>query len=124
MVTVEGLNWIWQALPSRLADASLRVGDGTTMAEARLSRAPEYVGVLTGQPEPSEGGEPDESETVTLVRVSLQAEFGPDEANTDWSVTEVVVEGVVVDRTEGDSGRKVAGSTWTLQTYLDLYVDA
>lgn len=114
MVTPEGLDWIWAALPARLAGAVLRVSDGSQSAEATASE-PTYVGLLEGQ---QVGG----SETVTLVRISLAAEFGPQDANFEWRQTEIVVDGKVIDRNEDDLGRKAPGSSMTLETFFDLAV--
>lgn len=121
-VTREGLDWLWRDLPPRLAPAILRVSDGTQTAEAQQSRAPEYVGLLTATEEVEEDEAPEAPETVTLVRISLLAEFGPDEANFEWTQTEIVLNGVVIDTSDVDLGRKAQGSSATLETYFDAVV--
>jgi hypothetical protein len=118
VVTPEGLEWLWSGLPSRLGPATIRVSDGDQVAEAQQSRAPEYVGLLQGTAAESGGGE----ESVTLVRVSLEAVFGPNEANFEWKQREIVLDGKVLDLTEEDLGRKAQGTTATLETFFDAVV--
>jgi hypothetical protein len=118
VVTPDGLEWLWSGLTTRLATATIRVSDGDQVAEAALSRSPEYVGVLTGQPVEPEAPE----ETVTLVRISLTAVFGPNEANFEWKQREIVVDGKVIDLTEEDLGRKAQGTASTLETHFDAVV--
>lgn len=121
-VTEEGLTWLWSGLPTRLASARLRVGDGTTMAEAPLSKPPEYVGIIQAEEQVEEDEAPEAPETVTLVRILLTADFGPNEANSEWSQTEIVLDGKVLDVSDVDLGRKAQGTASKLETYFDAVV--
>jgi hypothetical protein len=54
-------------------------------------------------------------------RVTFQATFGEEAANFDWLERGITsVQGVLIDRSVEDHGRKAPGSIWTLNAALDL----
>lgn len=59
-----------------------------------------------------------------VERLTVVARFAPDQGNFDWRIQEVqTAQGIVLDRTEGDLGRKAPGAVWTTAAELDLIPD-
>jgi hypothetical protein len=56
------------------------------------------------------------------VQLLLRATFGEQDAAFDWQERGVVsAQGVLIDRTVADQGRKVLGAIWQLEAALILY---
>lgn len=86
------------------------------------------VVVSTGDEDEQTASAPFDSLTISsedgLERLTVVARFAADQANFDWRVQEVqTAEGIVLDRVEGDLGRKAAGSVWTTAAEIDLIPD-
>jgi hypothetical protein len=79
---------------------------------------PILVGPVDAEGDPLPDGEGDPS---VGIRVSFQATFGERDAIFDWQERGVVTaQGVLIDRSVSDQGRKVLGQVWVVQANLDL----
>lgn len=129
-----GLNWMWSmmlgrlraddgTLTDQLASARLVVGNGaapfspldqrlsgTETAQAEMDESyPAMTGIVQG-PEDQEGSQ-----------LTFRATFGERDANFEWAERGVVTaQGVLLDRSVEDQGRKVLGAIWTLEAALVL----
>lgn len=107
MLTPEGLERVW-AIAAGVSDDSLAAGvlwisDGESTALVTLDEAPQITVTENG------------------ARLRVVATFGEELANFEWRIREFRSEqGVVIDRTEEDQGRKAAGAVWTLEADLEL----
>src|SRR3954451_12512481 len=106
MLTPEGLTRIWQMLigasDDSLQGGSIEVSDGQNSERSPIAN----FNVTT------------EGSTATLT---VDAEFGEDAANHDWSTRSVLTRaGVVIDVEDNDGGRKAPGSIWTIEIDIDL----
>lgn len=133
--TDAGLEWMWNMMLGNLRDAetnlltdqlsSARLVVGTGDApfsplDARLAgdstaQAPMDTGypIVTGMVQGDEGRD--------ACRLTLRATFGEQDGNFDWAERGVVTaQGVLLDRSVEDQGRKVLGAVWTLEAALDL----
>lgn len=132
--TDAGLAWMWQMMTGQLRNADgtvtdhlgaarLVVGDGaaefspldTRLAGSNTAQAemvdgyPQIVGAVQGD------------EGLDAWRLVLRATFDEREGNFDWAERGVVTaQGVLLDRSVEDQGRKVLGAVWTLEAALDL----
>lgn len=115
-------------LSDHLGKGRLIVGNGDappTEADERLAgeetawaALDEGYPRLDGMTTISEAGE---DPPVRACRVTFQATFGEDAGNFDWLERGITsVQGVLIDRSVEDHGRKAAGSVWTLNASLDL----
>lgn len=121
-VTV-GLNWMWQVLAGlvrneqglmsdHLGKARLIVGNGDTPVQPTDER-------LAGQD--TAYAELDQPPAVTGRLITFRATFAEDAANFDWRERGVTsVQGVLIDRSVADQGRKAPGTIWTLEAALEL----
>lgn len=131
-----GLQWMWQMMAGQLRDADgtlndhlgaarVVVGDGSRAFDLRDTR---LVGEETAQAT-LEPGYP----TIALQApgddghaagvISFLATFGEDQAAFDWQERGVVTaQGVLLDRSVQDQGRKVLGAVWQLRA--DLFLDS
>ena len=132
--TVVGLEWMWRmalgelrndegGLSDHLSKARLIVGDSDepwTEAQERLvGEQTAYATLDDGYPRRDGMVQTDEGRAC---RVTFQATFGEDAATFDWLEAGVTsVQGVLIDRSVADRGRKAPGSVWTLNSALDLY---
>jgi hypothetical protein len=102
--------------PVQEADERL-AGEETAWAELD-DGYPRFDGMVTVNE--AELDEPEATPT-RACRVTFQATFGEDVANFDWLERGITsVQGVLIDRSVEDHGRKAAGSVWTLNAALDL----
>lgn len=138
-----GLDLIWRillgqerndqgGLSDHLGKGRLIVGNGNapvTEADERLAgELTDWAELDDGYPRLDgmvtvNGDDLDEPETTPqrACRVTFQATFGEEKANFDWLERGVTsVQGVLIDRSVEDHGRKAAGSIWTLNAALDL----
>jgi hypothetical protein len=132
--TVSGLAWMWSVvlgelrneqggLSDHLGKGRIIVGNGDapwTEAQERLT------GDQTAYAELDDGYPRQDGMTPTdegrAYRVTFQATFGEDIANFDWAESGVTsVQGVLIDRSVSDRGRKAQGSVWTVNAALDLF---
>lgn len=109
--------------PVQEADERL-VGEETAWAELD-DGYPRRDGMVTvNEPDDDNDTEPDNDEDdqpYRAYRVTFQATFGEEVANFDWLERGITsVQGVLIDRSVEDHGRKAAGSVWTLNAALDL----
>jgi hypothetical protein len=94
-----GAEWMWRALQDRLLDARIVVLNGDKSASAGLDGPP----VVDGR------------------EITLSATFHEDQAVFEWSAREVqTATGVVLDRQEGDFGRKPASAVWVVDAVIEL----
>lgn len=132
--TDAGMDWMWRmmigdlrdadgTLSDHLGSARLIVGNGSRDFEPSDTR---LVGPDTGQAE-LDGGYPlvagviDGGDGPDACRLTFRATFGEEVANFDWAERGVVTaQGVLLDRSVEDQGRKVLGQVWTLEASLDL----
>jgi hypothetical protein len=97
-MTTEGAAWIWTGLVDQLAGSRIVVVNGTEKASAEVERT-----------------------AVDGRELTLTATFGEDDANFEWTAREVVTsQGIVLDRQEGDFGRKPPGAIWVIDAVLEL----
>jgi hypothetical protein len=133
--TKVGLEWIWNMVTGQLRDpqagtltdqlASARIVVGNSSQEFAYEDE-RLAGDQTAQAAADEGFPlirpvvtPDERRGVQLV---LRATFGEQDAAFDWQERGVVsAQGVLIDRTVADQGRKVLGAIWQLEAALILY---
>lgn len=122
-------------LSDHLGKGRLIVGNGTAPvqeADERLAGEqtawaalddgyPRLDGMVTVT-EPSEPVETEPAEPPERAcRATFQATFAEEAANFEWLERGVTsVQGVLIDRSVEDHGRKVPGSIWTLSLALDL----
>lgn len=121
-----GLEWIWNVLAGNvrneegglsdhLGKARLIVGNSSKPVAADDER---LAGDLTAWAELDDGFPQVEGATITF-----HATFGEDVANFDWNERGVTsVQGVLLDRSVDDQGRKAPGTVWTLEAVLELGV--
>lgn len=106
MLTPEGLAHIWSMLTGTsddsLAGGFIEVGAGTD-----TDRQPIRNFVI--------------SQEGSATRLTVDAEFGEESANFDWSQRSVLTkQGVVIDVEQEDGGRKAVGSVWEIEIDIDL----
>lgn len=109
-------------LSDHLGKARLIVGNGATPfsdSDERLAGdQTAWADLDDGYPR-TDG--PVDTDEGRVFRVTFQATFGEQVANFDWRERGITsVQGVLVDRSVGDQGRKAPGSVWTMQAALDL----
>lgn len=132
--TDAGLMWMWQMMSGQLRNADgtvtdhlgsarLLVGNGSREFEGTDQR---LVGPDTAQAELDPGmptivGMVQGDEGRDACRIVFRATFGEDAANFEWAERGVVsAQGVLLDRSVEDQGRKVLGQIWTLEASLDI----
>lgn len=135
-----GLDLIWRillgqerndegGLSDHLGKGRLIVGDGDAPvqeADERLSgEQTAWAALDEGYPRMDgmvSTGDP-EGDPMRAFRVTFQATFGEDAGNFEWRERGITsVQGVLVDRSVEDHGRKAQGSIWTLSAAIDLGV--
>lgn len=138
--TNAGLRWLWDmalgnlrdadgGLTDQLASARIIVGDGdrefngsdTRLAGEQTDQAAMDAGypALFGMVGPGYDDQPDTEGAA--CRLVLRATFGEQQAIFDWQERGVVTaQGVLLDRSVKDQGRKVLGSVWVCEAALDL----
>ena len=119
----EGVEFIWRAVTGvsgltyfNSANAHVGVGDGTapeTSDQTGLQGTNKYYKrVDSGYP------------VISLNTIRFRATFGPDEANFDWREWTVANgnsdAAVNLNRKVQDMGRKVQGTTWTMEVQLQI----
>lgn len=131
--TQVGLNWMWEMMAGNLRDpqdrtlndhlgsARLLVGNSsqpfaygdTRLAGDQTAQAPLDEGFPLVQPY-------DNGDTQG-VQLLMRATFGEQDAAFDWQERGVVTaQGVLIDRSVQDQGRKVLGAIWQLEAALIL----
>lgn len=104
-------------LSDHLGKGRLIVGDGDTPVTRGDTR---LAGENTAWAELVDGY-PAIRRTDSGVMIVLQSVFGEDNANFDWRERGFTsVQGVLIDRSVDDQGRKAPGSIWTLEAQLEL----
>lgn len=129
-----GLEWMWKQMAGihrgadgklldHLGAARIVVGNGTvgfTPSDTRmLGDQTDQADLDMGYPK-VEGPIvlPDEEEAYRMV---FRATFGEQQAIFDWQERGVVsAQGVLLDRSVMDQGRKVLGAVWQIEAALDL----
>lgn len=123
-----GLEWIWTVvtgglrneqggMSDHLGKGRLIVGDGSAPVDKTDER---LAGTQTAWAELDEGF-PQITRTEAGVMLVLRATFAEDVANFDWHERGVTsVQGVLIDRSVEDHGRKAPGAVWTLTAELEL----
>jgi hypothetical protein len=127
-----GLDWMWAALLGRhrteagtIADhldaGRIVVGNGSaavTPSDTRLNGSETAQAAMDAGFPRLDGVVED---GARFHRVTFRATFAEDQANFDWLERGVVsAQGVLIDRSVQDQGRKAPGSIWTLEAALDL----
>jgi hypothetical protein len=129
-----GLEWMWKTMTGQLrtaegtmtdhlGSARIVVGNGDSAFDPNDTR---LSGDQTAQAE-LDAGYPTITGLVSVddesegMRLSLRATFGEQDAAFDWQERGVVTaQGVLLDRSVRDQGRKVLGAVWQLQADLIL----
>lgn len=118
-----GLNLLWRILAGQvrndeggmsdhLGKARIIVGNGDKPVEPGDER-------LAG--EDTAYAELDSDPVVAGGTITFVASFGEDVANFEWAERGVTsVQGVLIDRSVGDQGRKSPGTVWTVEAVLEL----
>lgn len=106
MLTPEGLAHIWSMLTGTsddsLAGGFIEVGAGTDTDRQPIRNF--VVAQVDG-----------------ATRLTVDAEFGEENGNFDWSQRSVLTkQGVVIDVESDDGGRKAVGSVWEIEIDIDL----
>lgn len=120
-----GMEWIWKMaagqlrdsltglLTDSLASARIVVGNGSSEMSASDER-------LAG-PQTDQAGMDDGYPQVGGNAITFQATFGERDAIFEWGERGVVsAQGVLLDRSVADGGRKPLGAIWTVQAVLEL----
>jgi hypothetical protein len=121
--TTVGLEWMWRmmlgelrdpdgTLTDQLASARIVVGNGSqefAAGDTRLAGEQTAQVALDGEPQ------------VDGASITMRATFGEQDAIFDWQERGVVTaQGVLLDRSVADGGRKVLGSVWQVTATLTL----
>jgi hypothetical protein len=130
--TDQGLKWMWSMMAGllRQSDGTLNdhlgsgrvlVGNGDlpfSPADTRLSGdQTAQVDADAGYPVVQQWGDED----IGGWRLVFRATFGEDQAVFDWQERGIVTaQGVLIDRSVSDQGRKVLGAIWQLEIGLEL----
>lgn len=106
MLTPEGAAHIWAMLTGSVDDSIqggfIEVGSGS-----ETDRQPIQNFVV--------------AQVDGATRLTVDAEFGEEAANFDWSQRTVLTKsGVVIDVEQEDGGRKAQGSIWSIEVDIDL----
>jgi hypothetical protein len=121
--TTVGLEWMWRmmlgelrdadgTLTDQLASARIVVGDGSREFAAGDER-------LAG--EHTDQATLDQPPVIDGASITMRATFGESDAIFDWQERGVVTaQGVLLDRSVADGGRKVLGSVWQVAATLTL----
>lgn len=130
--TDQGLQWMWTMMSGLLRNSDgtvtdhlgsgrVLVGNGTvpfTAADTRLS------GDQTAQVDPDAGYPVIQQwgdEEIGGFKLVFRATFGEDQAVFDWQERGIVTaQGVLLDRSVSDQGRKVLGAIWQVEVGLEL----
>jgi hypothetical protein len=106
VLTPEGLAHIWAMLTGQ-SDDSLAGGFIEVGAGSDTDRQPIRNFVV--------------AQADGATRLTVDAEFGEERANFDWSQRSVLTkQGVVIDVEADDGGRKAVGSVWEIEIDIDL----
>lgn len=106
MLTPEGLAHIW-AMLTGASDDSLQGGFIEVGAGSETDRQPIQNFVV--------------AQADGACRLTVDAEFGEENGNFDWSQRTVLTkQGVVIDVETSDGGRKAQGSIWSIEIDIDL----
>lgn len=133
-LTNVGLEWMWKMMMGLH-----RSGDGTLLDHLGNARLVVGSGDVPFSPQDTRlnGGDTDQAEMDSgwpriegpilvndedeAYRLHLRATFGEDKAAFDWKERGIVTaQGVLLDRSVMDQGRKVLGAVWQLEAALDL----
>jgi hypothetical protein len=130
--TDQGLRWMWSMMAGQLRQADgtvtdhlgsgrVLVGNGElpfSPADTRLSGdQTDQVDPDAGYPVIQQWGD----EELGGFRLVFRATFGEDKAVFDWRERGIVTaQGVLLDRSVSDQGRKVLGAVWQLEIGLEL----
>lgn len=134
LFTDAGLEWFWRMALGRLRDtegglndelqsARIVVGNGErAFAGTDVSLAGELTHEAGMQPEyPEILGMRTDDTGVPAFGVRFCAVFGERDAIFDWRERGVVTaQGVLIDRSVGDQGRKVLGTVWKVEAELEI----
>jgi hypothetical protein len=132
--TQAGLEWMWRMMTGELRDtqagtltdhlgsARLLVGNSSQAFAYQDTR---LAGDQTAQAALDQGFplvQPYDDGDRQGVQLVLRATFGEQDAAFDWQERGVVTaQGVLIDRSVADQGRKVLGAIWQLEAALILY---
>lgn len=134
--TAVGLEWLWSValgnlraqdggMLDHLDNARLVVGNGDAAFSVKDTR---LAGAETAMAELDEGFpradgmiDPGDDGGPSAYRVTFQGTFTEFEANFDWRERGLVSsQGVLIDRSVSDQGRKAPGTIWTTSVSIDL----
>lgn len=132
-----GLEWMWRMMAGLLRDGEGKVTDHLSAARLLVGNSSQefdpsdtrLAGDLTAQAQLTEGYPviegpimlPSDDVVPNGWRIRFSALFGEDQAIFDWQERGVVTaQGVLLDRSVMDQGRKVLGAVWQLDAELTL----